>query len=142
MSFAPQQPMRGSVFPLAPLVDIMFLLILFFVTTYSYSEEERQIDVSVPSAESGVRAVGRQLPITVNIMRDGTLVVAGKSHTLASLGSVISRLLKDSPDMTVVVRADENVPHGKVVGVYDMLRLAGAKWIRESVRQNTPGDGS
>ncbi|MHC4921682.1 MAG: ExbD/TolR family protein, partial [Planctomycetota bacterium] len=69
---------------LTPLIDVVFLLLIFFLTATTFSREEVEMDLELPEAASGEPAAGEQT-IVINIGRDGRLVMNGRGVTEEAL---------------------------------------------------------
>ncbi len=107
---------------LTPMIDMVFLLLVFFLLTSVFSLPV--VDVSPPAAESP--ASRRLPPATVTVRRDGALSLNGRSVSEAGLGRELGRLLAGSPDRRVLIQADRRVSFGAVVRVMEISREAGA----------------
>lgn len=105
---------------MAPLIDIVFLLLVFFMSASIFSQLETEINITVPVAETESETSRAPGEIIINIRRDGTLVVnqrqLGKDE-LQKMLERISRLYKGQP---VIIRADRETYHENVVGVLDL----------------------
>jgi biopolymer transport protein ExbD len=72
MNFRKQHSIEPTPMQLAPLVDVLFLLVIFFAVTFQYAKEEQVMDVSVPAADSGKENESRNVgEIIINIKKDG-----------------------------------------------------------------------
>lgn len=111
---------------IAPLLDMVFILLIFFVITTNFSRQTG-VDVTKPKAESA-RFQG-QKTILVGISREGTVHVHGKQVNLDGLAHVVSRELSRRPDASVVIVADRGSQLGRAVEVMDACTLAGAKKV-------------
>jgi biopolymer transport protein ExbD len=109
------------------MVDVVFLLIIFFMVSTTFISTESGLPVDLPQAQTA-QAQPSDLP-TVTITADGALFVAGAPVGLEDLVAVLQQAIEQSAQGTVVLRADEGVPHGLVVEVMDRIRLAGAERI-------------
>ena len=122
---------RGSFEPereglqLAPLIDIVFLLLVFFIVTSALQQIERQMDLNIPTAEKGV--IPRQrAPYYINITREGTILINNRVLTYPELKS----WLKDLHDAyaaappPVVIRADRDTAFQHFVKVLDACAAA------------------
>jgi len=82
MNFRKTHSIEAIPMQLAPLVDVLFLLVIFFAVTFQASKEEKLMDVSVPAAEEGKdrkqTSVGE---IIINVKNDGGIVVNGQPLT-------------------------------------------------------------
>lgn len=113
---------RAPGFQLAPMVDVVFLLLCFFVATQIFSQWETEIDIKLPSAETG-KIPGR-LPgeIIINIMENGTAIVNGKALEQASLVILLGRIVEIFPGQPVVIRADKGTDYEHVIRILDLCR--------------------
>ncbi|MBI1368014.1 MAG: hypothetical protein GC162_05105 [Planctomycetes bacterium] len=130
MSFAqPVEQRRRASVPLAPMLDIMFLLLIFFVTTSSFRAEEQQIDVKLPTAQASSPTQPRRTEVIVNVKSDGTIVVGNQSYNPPALFEMMRSLTTDYPDEHVIIRGDKDTRYETIVSVMDVARSAGVKSI-------------
>ncbi len=124
MSFVATKRVRTQpVLPLASMVDILFLMLIFFLTTSIYREQEAAIDVSLPSTEQA-RASASPTQIVISIKDDGTIYLGQQPHTLDSLRSTLVELATISPNESVVIRGDQNSRLGTIVQIMDIANAA------------------
>lgn len=116
---------RRNFIQVAPLVDVVFLLLLFFLLTYHLGQEER-IRVTLPQSRSAEVPQTDSLPV-VAVTRDGEIYYLGKRMDLASLRGAVSALRKDGRQDALRIRADREVPVGLLVQVIDEVRLGGVR---------------
>ena len=113
---------------ITPLTDIfLVLLIIFMVTTTAIAEgqsDEGGFKVNLPKGGKGDEA-GLSRDLTVAILADGRVVVAGKELDDAALRTALDEAHGKSAETVVLFQADEGVPHGRVVQVMEMARQAG-----------------
>ena len=114
------------------LVDIIFNLLLFFMLTTSFSQSSG-LEVRLPSATAADAQV-RPRDLVVALTADGHTVVEGQSLNPEELAAKIASLAERDEDATVIVQADREVPHGKVVGVLDAAKSAGLKSVAIATR--------
>lgn len=110
---------------LTPMVDVVFLLVIFFMVSTTFITMETGLPVDLPSAQTAV-AEPSSLP-TVTITKDDSIFVGTQPVTQAQLVEVVRKQMADSGYTTVVLRADATVEHGLVVRVMDLIKQAGAK---------------
>lgn len=125
MNFRKNMPFQQTGFQMAPMIDIMFLLLVFFMAAAIYAQWETKMDITVPTASTGVRADRQEGEIIINLDADGTVVVNGFVLTADMLLERLSRVAEIHRDQPVIVRADGKVEHEKVMGVLDTCRKAG-----------------
>ena len=109
---------RRGVLPavqLTSMMDIIFLLLFFFITTSVFSQWEYEINISLPSAQSG--KVPDRLPgeIIINITKDGRVSVNQQDLTLDALRTRLDRLARYFPGQPVVIRADKATSSPRVI---------------------------
>ncbi len=111
-------------FQLAPMIDVVFLLLCFFVTSQLFAQWEAEIDITLPTARTG--QTPQRLPgeIILNILRDGSVVVNGRTLQDEELGDMLKRLAELFPGQPVVIRADRQTAYEHVVNVLDRCREA------------------
>jgi biopolymer transport protein ExbD len=105
-------------------MDIIFLMLFFFITTSVFSQWEYEINITLPSAQSG--KVPDRLPgeIIINITRDGRVSVNQQDLTLDALRARLDRLARYFPGQPVVLRADKETRYEDLIKVVDTCRKA------------------
>ena len=109
-------------FQMTAMMDIVFLLLCFFITTSVFSQWEYEIDITLPSAESG--KVPDRLPgeIIINIADDGRISINQQDMTLEALKNRLDRLARYFPGQPVVLRADKETRYDDLIKVIDTCR--------------------
>ena len=109
-------------FQLAPMIDVVFLLLCFFMTSQLFAQWERDVPITLPTAKSG--QTPRRLPgeVTLNILKDGQVVVNGQTMDDPRLSAMLRRLTDMFPGQPVVLRADKTTPYEHVIRVLDLCR--------------------
>ena len=113
---------RRQAISLTPLIDVVFILLLFFMLSSSFIPW-RQINVSMPTATSQSQTDVMRLEILDN---NGRFVSANKDFFMSDQAAVIA-LVTDNPDAVFLIKAKPEVETGILVGLLDQLTLAGAK---------------
>lgn len=110
---------------LTSMLDVIFLLLCFFVTASVFSQWESEISISLPSASSA-ETPGR-LPgeVILNVAKDGSVTVNAKKLSLEDLGSRLRKVAEFYPGQPVVIRADRDTAYSSLVDVIDPCRNAG-----------------
>jgi len=109
---------------MGPLIDMVFLLLIFFVVTTSFVKEAG-IDVSRSTAATAV--VKERGNIMIGVTPEGDVYFEGKRIDVRSVRGLVERALVEAPESGAVVVADKESRTGAVVKVMDQCRLAGAK---------------
>ena len=110
--------------PLTPMIDVVFLLLCFFVTSQIFAQWETEIDIALPTAATG--GMPQRLPgeVIINVLADGTAVVNGQSLGDRELRAMMDRLVRLFPGQPVLLRADKATAYEHVVRVLDTCRQA------------------
>ena len=110
--------------PLTPMIDVVFLLLCFFVTSQIFAQWETEIDVALPTAATG--GMPQRLPgeVIVNVRADGATVVNGQTLDDTELRTMMDRLVELFPGQPVLLRADKSTAYEHVVRVLDTCRQA------------------
>lgn len=107
---------------LTPLIDVVFLLLIFFMvsTTFIYTNS---IDVNLPAAKGDETSISEN--IRVVLTQAGVINIDGRAYEEKSVLDKLTEMKKSKPDSTVIIEADKNVTHGRVVFIMDASRKAG-----------------
>ena len=110
--------------PLTPMIDVVFLLLCFFVTSQIFAQWETEIDIALPTAATG--DMPQRLPgeVIINVLADGVAVVNGQTLDDAQLRAMMDRLVQLFPGQPVLLRADKTTAYEHVVRVLDTCRQA------------------
>lgn len=119
---------------LTSLIDVLFLLIMFFMVATKFDEYERNIDVSVPEvAEAGDAATPPE-PRVVSVLADGHVELDGQVVTLAELTTRLSAAHRQLSEPTVVIRGDAKCSFQNVAAALAACRQANISELGISVR--------
>ena len=126
MKFRSGPEQEDGTFPMAPLIDIIFLLLVFFIATSALQEMERRSDVNLPSARHGEVKTPEEQQLIVNVTRDGRYFMSDTEWDLPGLRRRLQRLAEIYGALrpTVIVRADAQAPYQYVHSVVDACRGA------------------
>ena len=111
MNFRAKLRQDPAGFQMAPMIDVVFLLLCFFVTSQIFAQWETEIDITLPTAQSG--RMPQRLPgeVIVNILADGGVVVNGRPLDGEGLSAMMARLVEVFPGQPIVLRADRATPY-------------------------------
>ena len=115
---------EGEQVPMAPLIDIVFLTLVFFMMTSVYTSLESEVDIQLPTAHSGVTTERLQGEIFVNLKEDGTIVLNEKEVTIPELQNILNRVAEHFPGGMVIIRGDRNANLGKALAILDCCKVA------------------
>lgn len=106
---------------LTSVMDLVFLLLIFFMVTSEFAKEERSIDLPLPAASEAKPLVSNATELFVNVLRDGRYFVNGKFMQLDEVEATLRQAKANNPvTQTVAVRADKQAPFELVVNVVNI----------------------
>src|SRR5882724_4181662 len=111
-------------FQIAPMVDILLVLLCFFIVTWSFARKENELDVKVPTADHAKETNPVLNQTVLNVKPDGTVVWNRKAVGLPELAERLKVLSGIYPDFAIIVRGDERVPFRYIAAVLDTCREA------------------
>ena len=121
-AFGRQRRFRRPTINITPLIDVMFLLLIFFMLTTTF-REHLGIDVSLPQA-----ATAESMEITkheVTVKATGEIYFGGNRVDLPGLRTALETVLQEEPRTPIVLRADKDAAFQDVIRVIDMCRAVG-----------------
>ncbi len=107
---------------LTPLIDMVFILLIFFLVTASFTKESG-IDVDRPTAQTAVRE--ERGSMIIGVSKDGDIWIENQTVELRSVRALVEHMHAQNPEGTVIILADKNSRTGTTVEVLDQVRLAG-----------------
>lgn len=113
---------------LTPMVDVVFLLLIFFLAATTFASEEVALDLRLPPAKSG-QAGKSDRPLVVNVLADGRLHVDGREVSLEALRQKLQAAGERNAEQAVLVRGDREAQFGLGIQVLDACRLAKIKKV-------------
>ncbi len=125
MKFAPESGSKAPTLALTSMLDVIFLLLCFFVTASVYSQWESEISIQLPSAETSDEPNRLPGEVIVNVTESGNVRLNGMNIELPDLEKRLSKLSKIYPDQSVIIRADRVTKYEHLVKVIDTCRKAG-----------------
>jgi biopolymer transport protein ExbD len=118
---------------LTSMIDVLFLLIIFFMVATKFDEFERNIDVAVPQVANAGEAIPRQQPLAVNVFADGHIELDGQAVTLEELTRQLAAA-QGLGALSVIIRGDSACPFQHVAAALAACRQANISELGISVR--------
>lgn len=107
---------------LTPLIDMVFILLIFFLVTASFTKESG-IDVDRPTAKTAARE--EQGSMIIGVSKDGEIWIDSQKIDMRAVRAHVEHLHAQNPEGTVIILADQSARTGTTVEVLDQVRLAG-----------------
>ncbi|MEM9419812.1 MAG: biopolymer transporter ExbD [Planctomycetota bacterium] len=131
MSFATQTRERSApVLPLAGMVDVLFLLLIFFMTASVFRDAELSMDVSLPTSETASAAVGPQDQVIITVSEDNQLFLGERQISAEELPELLTQLKNVTAIDSLVVRADQQADWGLGVWIMDIAQQVGLENVQ------------
>ncbi len=105
------------------MIDTMFFLLVFFMIATLSMTIQRGMPVTLPESASSTHDVREE--VSLSITKDGRIFYNKEPLTLGELNQRLADTLQHDPDPSVIINADESVPHGLVIRVMDSVRMSG-----------------
>lgn len=115
----------GPSIELTPLIDMVFLLLIFFLVATTFQQEEREMQIALPFAQASGPLSTMLREIVINVDEEGGIFVGGRRMELADLRGLIGEAVKGNPDQKVSVRGDRATAYSNVVRVLDICKAGG-----------------
>jgi biopolymer transport protein ExbD len=112
---------------LTPIIDMVFLLLIFFLVATTFHQAEREMKVALPYASSAGPISSALREIVVNVLEDGSIVMSGRTVTLDELKASIEQAVKLNPEQKVSLRGDRAATYQKVHDALTVIRDAGVQ---------------
>jgi len=126
---------------LAPMIDVVLVLTIFFMCATKFSGDERKFDLDLPQAGSAAAVDGAR-PEILDVEASGGLRLADDDVAMGDLAARLTVLREGRPDLAVMIRGENAVPHGRMAEVYEACRTAGVTRVAISVRPKVAAGGT
>jgi biopolymer transport protein ExbD len=124
MKFQSQFGSERTGIQLAPMIDVVFLLLIFFIVLWNYARFETEIDISVPAASAGEnpeRTIGE---IVVNVKKEGGIIIEGVERTELETLEMFKSIVAAYPDQALILRGDKEASFDHIVKVLNLCKEA------------------
>ena len=107
---------------LTPLIDVVFLLLIFFMVSTVFVDFKKQMDISLPSSKTSILSEVLK-PVTVELTVDKQIFLNGEKIHIRKFESALQKIAKGETK-EAIIRADKNLPYGDVIKIMGMLQNA------------------
>ncbi len=140
MRFAPKKT-ESDILDLTPLIDVVFLLLIFFMVSTSFVREPGGIRVDLPHSDTQ-EFIHEGEELVVKLTEDGHIFVDDVGVDIDTLRREFKRAGTSAPETVVIVKADRTVDHGQVVQVMDIAKRMGLTRIAVATEGGIPRKGA
>ncbi len=120
-----RQSSSGISIDMTPMIDMVFLLLIFFLVATTFHQEEREMQIALPLANAAGPISVSLRELIINVDTEGGIVVGGRQISPEDLSSVIQEAVEVNPDQKVSVRGDKATAYANVVRVLDICKSNG-----------------
>lgn len=110
---------------MTPLIDMVFLLLIFFLVATTFHREEREMQIALPIAKSAGPISATLREIVINVDAEGGIIVTGRRIDAPELETMVAEAVAANPRQKVTVRGDRQAAYGHVVAVLDICKRSG-----------------
>lgn len=131
---------RGHVqLNVTPLIDVLFLFIIFFMLTGTF-KRVGELELRLPGSSTAVPSLSDETTRTLELLltEGGGLYLDGEEVELPGLKSRLQGILRADPESRVMLKAERGVPHGQVVLLLDIVRTAGFRGVGIGTHMEPP----
>lgn len=119
----------GPRLSMAPLIDIVFLLLIFFLVATTFYEEEKDITIKLAEASEGKNREKVAEIVIVNIKESGMIIVKERVKTLAQMEEYLVSAKKTNPGVSVIIRCDRYADHRHFVRILNLCEKVGISGV-------------
>jgi len=122
---------------ITPLIDVVFLLLIFFLVSSRFSEEERELDLNLPSVTQALPAMAQPHELIVNIDQVGRYYINGAFRQLEQVEQILYQAKSNNPlTQTVVIRADKQTQCEPMLAVIGLCKKVGINEYTATIDEN------
>ena len=110
---------------LTPLVDMVFLLLIFFLVATTFHQTEREMQIALPFASSATPISMSLREIIINVDREGQIILAGQVTDAEDLQRLVGEAVEANPEQKVTLRGDRGTAYVNIIRVLDICKMAG-----------------
>lgn len=126
-------------FQMAPMIDIIFQLLIFFMVISTFQKLEGVDEVSLPVADESQTKKSSYGELVINVMEDGAIALNKRIYELDELQPVLAEAADAFQRTKVTIRGDKDVSHAWIMGVMKVCAQAGIWDVSFAVFQEEPG---
>ncbi len=115
----------GAAIELTPIIDMVFLLLIFFLVATTFQQTEREMQIALPDTESGGPISVSLKEIIVNVTSQGVIIVAGREVSTDALRTIVTEAVDQNPGQKVTVRGDKSATYEAIVRALDAIKASG-----------------
>lgn len=116
---------EGVSIDMTPVIDMVFMLLTFFLVATTFYQQEREMKIVLPAASSAVPVSAMLKELVVNVDERGGIILSGRTVDESALREAVAAAVRVNPEQKVTVRGDRRAAYEHVVRVLDICKGAG-----------------
>lgn len=140
MKFGKQAQEEAASLQLAPLVDIVFLMLVFFMTTAVFTSLESELDIKLPTANSATSIERSRGEIYINLKSDNSIVLNDRVLTVPELQEVLYRVAENAPGASIIIRGDRAAALEGAIAILNCCRNADIQDVSFATLSSSPAE--
>jgi len=132
------EDMEEPALNLTPMIDIVMLLVIFFMVGTQFTEDESQYEIELPSVSSAMPLTALPDEMVINVTEEGNIFLAGEEKTLPELESALREARLRYEDQAVVIRGDNDCPYQNVMTILNICKRVRINTLQLANRVESP----
>ncbi|MGE0479918.1 MAG: ExbD/TolR family protein [Phycisphaerae bacterium] len=120
-----RRELAGPALDMTPIIDMVFLLLIFFLVATTFQQDERELNVALPVAKAAGPISANLRALVVNVDAAGEIVVSGRRVQPDDLRAIVREAVAGNPQQKVTIRGDRRSRYESVVRVLDICKGSG-----------------
>lgn len=116
---------HGAAVEMTPIIDMVFLLLIFFLVATTFHQSEREMKIALPVASSAEPISLSLRELVINVDETGAVHVSGRQVSHEDLAAIIAQAVAANAEQKVTVRGDRTTAYANVVRVLDICKASG-----------------
>lgn len=116
---------EGPTVDMTPIIDMVFMLLIFFLVATTFHQAEREMQIALPEAQASTPISIALREMIINVNAEGGIILGGQTISPETLQSRIAEAVKANPEQKVTVRGDRRTAYASIVNVLDICKASG-----------------
>ena len=136
MKFSNHEP-EGASFQIAPMIDIVFLLLIFFILTWNVAKQdvEANKEIELPTSEEGITTNSYDHAMVIEVYNDGKLQIGQKEYTQETITALMDQTQRLFPDKPITIWADKNATIEQAFDIFNICKAEGLSNVTIAAKQ-------
>ena len=136
MKFSNHEP-EGASFQIAPMIDIVFLLLIFFILTWNVAKQdvEANKEIELPTSEEGITTNSYDHAMVIEVYNDGKLQIGQKEYTKETITALMDQTQRLFPDKPITIWADKNATIEQAFDIFNICKAEGLSNVTIAAKQ-------